>query len=473
MLQSYHISQNIGIYKSGGRLIQMQLLGLDIGTTTICAVVLDSASGTVLYSATLPNRSQVASNDDYAHVQDPIQIWETVSRLATGILNDYPTISGIGVSSQMHGILYVDKLGEPVSAFYTWQDGRGNLLHPQGSSYTEILQSITGYRVASGYGLVTHFYHVCTDTVPKRAACLCTIGDFVAMKLCDQARPIIDPTNAAGLGLFQRDAFDSEALFKANISLDIIPQVVPSGTKIGETASGVSVYAALGDNQASFLGAVPSPRGALLMNVGTGAQLSVWSDEAYTGEGWEARPFPGGGWLSVAATLGGGKTFALLEGFYREVCHWFAGVNLVSLYNRIDELLAEADVSADPLEVRPQFFGSRLNPIERGTIVNISGENFTPKALAQAWVVGMATEYHGLFEHLSPEIRASVTHVVGSGNGMHKNSALRTAIEQSFHLPLHLSLFDEEAALGAAICAGVGEGVFPGFMEAGRRLRKP
>ena len=54
--------------------------------------------------------------------------------------------------------------------------------------------------------------------------------------------------------------------------------------------------AAIGDNQASFLGAVPRD-GSVLVNVGTGSQISVLADQIRSFDQLECRPYRKGKYL--------------------------------------------------------------------------------------------------------------------------------------------------------------------------------
>ena len=464
----------------------MKLAGIDIGTTSICAVVLDTESKKMVHCVTEPNRSKIPSSEPYAVLQDPNRIWSKVEELLNGILIRHQDVLGIGVSGQMHGILYVDREGNAVSPLYTWQDGRGNLTMQSGGTYATSLQQLTGHPVASGYGLVTHYYHVVNQTVPAEAVRLCTIGDFVVMKMTGCTSPLMDATNAAGIGLFQRGGFDVDALRAAELQEEMLPPIVASATRAGTcvipgatratraamTPSGIPVFTAIGDNQASFLGAVLSLRGTLLVNIGTGAQLSVWSQESWTAPGFEERPFLGNGSLHVGASLGGGKSYALLERFFRDVCRVFTDVETENLYELMEKLAQDAGETDHPLVVDPQFFGTRMDPAKRGTISNISESNFTPEGLLSAWINGMAAELWGMYRSIPSEARAGIIRFVGSGNGIQRNAALRRAIERHFGMPLTLSDYGEEAAVGAALCAGVGSQAFPDFHAAGMALRK-
>ncbi len=144
------------------------------------------------------------------------------------------------------------------------------------------------------------------------------------MKLCGETVPLVDASNAAGLGLFSLEGltFSLDAMEK-KVGMD--PGMAPRLAEgiIGITKDGKTVACAIGDNQASFLGAVPGLRGTLLFNVGTGAQVSVFSETLRQGcsvrssdKIIESRPFPGGGYLLVGSSLGGGKSYALLERFF-------------------------------------------------------------------------------------------------------------------------------------------------------------
>ena len=90
---------------------------------------------------------------------------------------------------------------------------------------------------------------------------------------------------------------------------------------------GKPVFTAVGDNQASFLGAVRDLETGIGVNVGTGSQVSVFARslcaEAAKG-GTDVRPFPGGGYLYVGASLNGGKVYERLAAFFAEVCGQFA-----------------------------------------------------------------------------------------------------------------------------------------------------
>jgi ribulose kinase len=64
-----------------------------------------------------------------------------------------------------------------------------------------------------------------------------------------------------------------------------------------------------------------------------------------------------------------------------------------------------------------------------------------------------------------------VRFLVGSGNGMRRNSLLRKITSQTFQKELSVPCHEEEAAVGAAINGAVAAGVFKDFQEAAPLIR--
>ena len=98
----------------------MKLIGIDIGTTTISGIVMEHNIG------------------------------KKAKDLLDYFLDQYPEVKRIGLTGQMHGILYVDKAGRCVSPLYTWQDGRGSLPEDNGISLVEEIQKKCQVKAASG-----------------------------------------------------------------------------------------------------------------------------------------------------------------------------------------------------------------------------------------------------------------------------------------------------------------------------------
>ncbi len=429
----------------------MKTLGLDIGTTTVSAVILED--GAVLAVRNVPNDSAIPG-EWWERLQDPQRIWEICHGILSELLTLHPNTGAIGVTGQMHGILYVDAKGNAVSPLYTWQDGRGDRAFDEHGSWADHLSAITGYSLATGYGMVTHFYNARNGLVPESAVKLCTIMDYIAMKLSGRRCPIIDPTNAASLGLFDtvKGCFDKDAMKNAGMNISVLPEIV-SEPCLGRGTFRIPVFAAIGDNQASFLGATGGNKDVLLVNVGTGSQVSVFTPAYMHTDTLETRPFPDGGWLLVGAALCGGRSYAMLENFFRQTVKMVTGKE-ESAYSAMEQAMDKAgDVFNVPISITT-FQGTRKDPALRGSISGIGTDNLTPVHLMHSIMHGMAKELFDMYREYLEQGGKQPEMIVGSGNGLRKNKHLCRVFEEVFGCRLILSENEEEAACGAAMYAG-------------------
>ena len=372
----------------------------------------------------------------------------------------------------MHGVVYVDSDGSAVSPLYTWQDGRGGLPWSGGMSHAQALSKATGHRVAPGMGMATHHYNMVNKLVPRSAATFCSIYDYVGARLCGVGRPVTDATSAASFGCFDASSggFDRKALERADLDCGMLPEVACGLAPVGKLRStSIPVFPGLGDNQASFIGSVAEFDSSILVNVGTGSQVSVLVKDPLVVEGLEARPFPGGGRLLVGAPLCGGRAYAILRGFFDAASRFFTGNGLpADAYERMNSIDYDSLAEAGALKIRPTFAGTRADPLLRGAIENISADNLTPERLVAGLLEGVVDELRDFYELLPQTERSPRVSLVGSGNGVRRNPLLRRIFEKRFKMPLAMPTHEEEASLGAALLAGVGAGIFPDIPTASR-----
>jgi len=414
-------------------------IGLDIGTTTISTVVVDVRDGTLMDRKTVKSEAELPGAAAGEHIQDAAKIVKKTIALLDGLLSAFPETGSIGITGQMHGIVYLGEEGSLLSPLYTWQDR-------QAAPYCEELQRRTGFQLSPGYGLATHYALMKAGKAPEGAEKLCTVMDYLGFLLSGNLK--IHSTNAAGLGFFEGKNFAAEALNSVHIDRALLPETV-TGCSILGTYRDIPVAVAIGDNQASFLGSVSDPETMALANFGTGSQISRILP---TGNGWtkaaglELRPLLEEESLICGSALCGGKAYALLERFFRTVMG--SGEEQYAFLNTMAEIgLQMADIP----RVFPAFCGTRADASIRGSVENLSEENFTPAALTAGLLLGMAEELHGMFSGMPGE---KITELIASGNAVRKNPALVTALERVFGIHVKIPVHQEEAAFGAALFAG-------------------
>jgi sedoheptulokinase len=273
------------------------------------------------------------------------------------------------------------------------------------------------------------------------------------MILAGQSSPVTEASDAASFGVFdvENGVFDVVALEKAGMNIGMLPQLAAE-PQIGLYQGKIPVYAAIGDNQASFLGATGGKMNSMLVNVGTGSQFSAYTQQYMACPGLETRPFPGAGYLLVGASLCGGRAYALLESFFRCMVETATGTQVQSCYDAMDKLLTSAEKPCDLPVVMPLFQGTRQDASLQGSITALTTENFTPRHFVWAMLEGMAKELYDMYQmYLTSGGKTAA--LIGSGNGLRKNPHLKACFEELFGVPLKMSECNEEAATGAALYA--------------------
>ena len=451
----------------------MNILGIDIGTTTVTALVLDSEKSEVLKVCTLKNDSFIEGRA-FEKLQNPNLIIEIVKNAVKNVTETH-NIDAIGITGQMHGILYLDKDNKPCSPLMIWQDERGNEAYKDGLSYAEYLTKETGLKAASGFGLTTHFYNLINNEIPENAVMLCTIHDYLA-SLLTATKPITHSSDAASLGFYKlkENCFDETALKKVGIDRSFLPEVVKSTALAGKTncdflPAGIPVAVAIGDNQGSFLGSVADAENSVLVNVGTGSQVSFVTEKVEEILCGEIRPLTDDKYIFVGASLCGGRAYAILKAFF-EKCAEMLGGKADNLFALMDEKAEDVKDFTDLLNVNCQFCGTRENPKLRGSIENIGIENLTPENLILGTLKGVSRELFDMYESEKALLIKDPSTLVCSGNGLRKSEIWRKIFTEDFRMTATLPKHSEEAATGACVFASVASGIFKDIKSAQNAL---
>ena len=439
-------------------------IGLDIGTTSISLGII-SADGNVRECRNVPSESAIASDRPFHKIQSVERIIEKAVALVDTAVGRYSNIAAIGLTGQMHGILYADGEGKAVSDLYTWQDKSGDELTDGGETYCKHIERVSGEKTATGYGLVTHFYLMKNNLIPENARKMCTIMDYAAMILTKRKSPLTHLSNAAAFGIFSCDSgdFNRDALDVLGIDTSILPEITGENSIIGSHSctgqlARIPIAVAVGDNQASFIGTVDDAENSVLVNIGTGSQVSMLSNGSALHDGFELRPFIGGTHLKSYSALCGGHAYVILQRFMRDIAREITGKD-EEQYALMDKI-AEGKTDGGGIKVTTTFNGTRQSPDKAGSIENVTGENFSPSNLIYGFSEGIVNELYEKCADTEELKRAKFVTV--SGNGARKNGLIPRIIETKFGRDVVMKEVEEEAAVGAAIfaakCVKQGEG---------------
>lgn len=96
--------------------------------------------------------------------------------------------------------------------------------------------------------------------------------------------------------------------------------------------------------------------------------------------------------------------------------------------------------------------------------------NLTHDYLVEGFLHGIVYELCQFWSELPLRLQEQMQSIVGVGNGLRRNPLLRRILEEEFGMPLAVPVATEEAALGAAIIAGVGIGSYSDYLSHDRPI---
>ena len=472
------------------------VIGVDLGTTKITSLAVEAATGTILAIASTVNDANVTSEADRSRGRSE---WQADRILAAGLqcLRDISQklggrsreVIGLGVTGQQHGMVLVDSQLHPISPLINWQDRRAlDQMPGRDTSWLMAARQAmgsdrwqqTGCHLHPGFMAVTLYELGVRSLIPPGAKSL-FIMDYLTAMITKQA-PVCEPSCAGSSGLFdvRSRTWHDEAIQSLNLPRSLFPEIREADESVGALTSesanfiglpvGIPVYAAIGDHQASFLGSVADRKNSILVNVGTGAQVAVYTDGLDFAAPIELRPFPCGGNLLSNVGLAGGWSYQVLEQFFQDVGRsLFKTEGTHRLYKIMTELAGGVTEGADGLRCEPRFSGTRLDPTVRGSITGLSPQNFTARHLARAVLEGMGRSLYDGFKDIHGVTHHSPTMLVAAGNGLRENPLLAEIVSQAFGLSLLFTEHREEAAFGASLVASVGQKVFANLDEAANK----
>ncbi|XP_070699806.1 sedoheptulokinase [Pempheris klunzingeri] len=448
------------------------VLGVDLGTTSVKAALVESCSRAVAASHVLSTTSDVPDDGGIkAKEQDTGRIIDTLNR-CMGLLprGKLRQVRSIGLSGQMHGVLLWKAEGgcdwsngdsftaADTSQLITWLDGRCS------SHFLSSLPEPDSHvSVATGFGCATILWYMKhRPEFLKEFAVAGTIQDYVVSMLCGLDGCVMTPQNAASWGFFNTSSnqWNMDILKDAGFPLHLLPQCVPSGGIAGQTCSdwhgipaGTPVAAALGDFQCSVYSCM-SARTDAVLNISTSAQLTFAMpagfkppDSPQPSSSISYFPYFDDSYLAVAASLNGGNVVAT---FVEMLTAWMAelGVELRDpcLYDKLIRCALNQEMS--DLRVSPTILGERHNPLCLGQVTNISTTNLSLGHVTRALCRGVLDNITSMMptERLQ---QAGVSRIVGSGSAIARNEVLRQEVERAFPQPVVYGQ-DADSAVGVA-----------------------
>jgi xylulokinase len=371
-------------------------LGIDIGTSSVKAILIDESEAIVAEGST-------AIAVDRPHPlwseQDPESWWDATLRSLAQIRNKVPqamaAVAGIGLSGQQHGATLLDASGAVLRPCILWNDGRSA---PQCQQLLERVPDFTqrasnipmpGFTAPKLLWVAEHepeiFAKVAKVLLPKdyvryrmSGAMVSDMSDSAGTLWLDIARRAWDDTLIAACGL------------RRNAMPDLVEGSAPSAElkrsvaeEWGIETAHVPIAGGGGDNAASAVGIGATRAGDGFLSLGTSGVVFVTTERPVSLPQRTLHAFchalPGR-WHGMAVTLSGAQSLA-----------WFAGLvgttDMTTLMARIEAFAADPQRVAHAPLFLPYLTGERTPHNDPNATAHFAGLTVEHDAAALGYAV--------------------------------------------------------------------------------------
>lgn len=446
------------------------ILALDQGTSSSRAIVFQSG-GQHTGAVQLPITQHYPRPGWVEH--DPEEIWQTQLESARQALLEAHVealdVGAIGISNQRETtLLWSRRSGKPIYRAIVWQDHRTSAWCDQklAAGLNELVRSKTGLVIDpyfSASKIVWLLDHVPGARALAKAGELCfgTVDSWLIWKLTHGEKHLTDVTNASRTMLFNihEGKWDEELCTMFDIPMQMLPQVLPSASKFGETdvfGHTIAITGVAGDQQAALFGHNCTKPGQAKNTYGTGCFMLM-----HTGD--EAVVSAHGSLTTPASQLSRLREYALEGAVFNAgaIVQWLRDeMRIIDSSADIEGLAASVDDTDDVFLV-PAFNGlgsPYWDSHARGTIIGITrGTN--RGHIARAALESIALQSAEVLIAMQEDAKIKLAELLVDG-GASANNLLMQMQANLLGVPVLRPQHIEATAFGAAGLAAHSIGIF-------------
>jgi glycerol kinase len=453
------------------------LLVIDEGTTSTRAMLF-SPDGECLASAQRDISQDYPAPGLVQH--DPEEIWDLSLLCARAMIEragGADRIAGIGITNQRETILFWSRrTGQALAPAIVWQDRRSADLcrRLKEDGHEAALQASTGL-LLDPYFSATKIAWAMENMPQLRDAgddlMVGTVESWLVYRLTGGLH-VSDATNASRTALMNiAGGWDEALLDLFGVARSALPEIVDCAGLFGETlphwfGAPIPITGMAGDQQAASIGQGCFAPGDTKGTYGTGAFI-------LTNTGTQPRPSGHRLLSTIAWQLDGERSYALEGSIFvaGSLISWLRDeLGLLETSSQSEDL-ARSVADSGGVQLVPALAGlgaPHWQPAARAAITGLSFS--TGRAhIVRAALEAMAHQTHDLMSAFTAD--GSPWQCLKVDGGMAENDWLAQDLADILGIEVERPEFVETTALGAAMLAGIGCGLFASLQEAGE-MRK-
>ncbi|MBQ4353770.1 MAG: xylulokinase [Clostridia bacterium] len=458
-------------------------IGIDIGTSGTKTVLFDQtgkkiASSTIEYPMSQPKNGWAEQN--------PLDWWNAVLGTTADVVkkSGVPAadIVGIGLSGQMHSVVLLDKDNNVLRPSILWCDqrtaeecadiealvGRKRLIEITANP------ALTGFTASKIMWVKKH-----EPEIWEKTAHILLCKDYIRFMMTGEYATEV--SDASGMQLLDvpNRCWSDEVLEKLGIDKNLLGKVYESPEITGYITDEIAAKTGLaartpvvggaGDNAAAAVGEGVVSDGRAFTTIGTSGVVFAHTDKIQIDPDGKVHTFccaVPGAWHVMGVTLAAGQSLRWLRDTICTEEIRQAEAEGVDPYMIMDKEAAQSPIGANRLLYMPYIMGERtphLDPDCRGGFVGLSGMH-TRADLTRAVLEGVCYSLKdclGVLDAMG--VNPEDMRICGGGG---KSPFWRKMLADVYGILVLRIESDEGPALGVAILAMVGAGLYPSVKDA-------
>ena len=465
----------------------MYYIGIDLGTSAVKLLLMED-SGKICNIVSKeyplffphPGWSEQKPEDWFA------QSMEGMKELTKDI--DRTKVAGIGFGGQMHGLVTLDKDDNVIRPAILWNDGRTG-------EETEYLNTVIGKEKLSEYTANIAFAGFTAPKILwmqknepenfKKVVKIMLPKDYLAYRLSGSF--CTDVSDASGMLLLDVKnrcwskevcdtlGIDMSMLGKVYESCEVTGKVTKKMAELTGLKEGTIVVGGAGDNAAAAIGTGVAEDGKAFTTIGTsGVVFAHTSSISIDPKGrvhtcCAAVP---NAWHVMGVTQGAGLSLKWFRDNFCNAEKETAKCMGVDEYYLMDKEAEKVPVGANRLLYLPYLMGERtphLDPDARGVFFGLSAMH-TKRDMLRAVMEGVSYSLRDCVE-VFREMDINVSDMMACGGGG-SSPLWRSMLADLYNCPVKTASSKEGPALGVALLAATGAGIYSSVPEACKAVVK-
>ncbi len=467
-------------------LMSRYLLGIDLGSSSVKASLIEADSGLLTASATYPETEMEISSPHHGWAeQDPNRWWVNATHAIRSVLQTSGAkaeeVLALGIAYQMHGLVVVDKNQKVLRPSIIWCDSRAvsigeDAYNQLGELYCmdRLLNSPGNFTASKLKWVLENEPHIY-----KEIHKVMLPGDYLAMRLTGEIRTTVSGLSEGIMWDYQKSTIPERLFNYYGLDAQHVSDTVPTFSEQGQLTTDAANELGLKPGTPVSYRAGDQPNNAFSLNALNPGEVAATAGTSGVIYGIVDKPTADklsrvNTFVHVNHTSDNPRYGVLLcvngTGIMNSWLRKLLSADAPVSYERLNTLAGEAPVGADNLFVLP--FG---NGAER-VLQNIN---------LGASIHGLDLNRHSA-SHISRAAQEGIVYALGYGFEVMNELGIQSKVIRAGHANMFLSelfcqtfvnttgarleLYNTDGAQGAARGAGVGIGYYKSYDEAFRAL---